>query len=195
MLPTEEEKNRIIEAQQANSDIPLGNAEQFLLTLTSIHELEARLKLWLFKLDFNNTELVRGRLGDVTIETCSSANRKLPNRCRIWRMEWKTWKRTWPFDTFSKFCLPLGIISMERAYVPSSSTPLASMPRVFVSTFSSLVSNWIIWLKWPKSKIRPKRNPWSFISARLWWRNIRIAAICILMSVKSRDVRRWISKN
>lgn len=57
MLPTEEEKNRIIEAQVANGDIPLGNAEQFLLTLTSIHELEARLKLWLFKLDFDNIEL------------------------------------------------------------------------------------------------------------------------------------------
>jgi hypothetical protein len=58
MLPTEEEKNRIIEAQMANSDVPLGNAEQFLLTLASIVELEARLKLWLFKLDFDNVELV-----------------------------------------------------------------------------------------------------------------------------------------
>ena len=58
MLPTEEEKNRIIEAQMANSDIPLGNAEQFLLTLASVVELEARLKLWLFKLDFENVELV-----------------------------------------------------------------------------------------------------------------------------------------
>ncbi|CAF3827901.1 unnamed protein product [Adineta steineri] len=57
MLPTEEEKNRIIEAQMANTDIPLGNAEQFLLTLASIVELEARLKLWLFKLDFDNVEL------------------------------------------------------------------------------------------------------------------------------------------
>ena len=59
MLPTEEEKNRIIEAQMANTEIPLGNAEQFLLTLASIVELEARLKLWLFKLDFDNVELVR----------------------------------------------------------------------------------------------------------------------------------------
>lgn len=59
MLPTEEEKNRIIEAQMANTDIPLGNAEQFLSTLASIVELEARLKLWLFKLDFDNVELVR----------------------------------------------------------------------------------------------------------------------------------------
>ncbi len=58
MLPTEEEKNRIIEAQMANTDVPLGNAEQFLSTLASIVELEARLKLWLFKLDFDNIELV-----------------------------------------------------------------------------------------------------------------------------------------
>ncbi|CAF1646909.1 unnamed protein product, partial [Adineta ricciae] len=57
MLPTEEEKNRIIEAQMANSDLPLGSAEQFLLTLASVVELEARLKLWLFKLDFDNIEL------------------------------------------------------------------------------------------------------------------------------------------
>ena len=63
MLPTEEEKNRIIEAQMANSDIPLGTAEQFLLTLTSIAELEARLKLWLFKLDFDNNELVEICIG------------------------------------------------------------------------------------------------------------------------------------
>ncbi|CAF1974790.1 unnamed protein product [Rotaria magnacalcarata] len=57
MLPTEEEKNRIIEAQMANSDIPLGNAEYFLLTIGAVVELEARLKLWLFKLDFDNIEL------------------------------------------------------------------------------------------------------------------------------------------
>jgi hypothetical protein len=63
MLPTEEEKNRIIEAQMANTDVPLGNAEQFLLTLASVVELEARLKLWLFKLDFDNVELVRLREG------------------------------------------------------------------------------------------------------------------------------------
>lgn len=58
MLPTEEEKNRIIEAKVASDGIPMGNAEQFLLTLTTIHELEARLKLWLFKLDFDTIELV-----------------------------------------------------------------------------------------------------------------------------------------
>jgi hypothetical protein len=62
MLPTEEEKNQIIEAQMANTDIPLGNAEQFLLTLASVVELEARLKLWLFKLDFDNVELVCRKL-------------------------------------------------------------------------------------------------------------------------------------
>ncbi|GFR77769.1 FH1/FH2 domain-containing protein 3 [Elysia marginata] len=56
MIPTEEEKSKILEAQMANPDIPLGTAEQFLLTLSSVFELEARLKLWLFKLDYENAE-------------------------------------------------------------------------------------------------------------------------------------------
>ncbi|CAL1532551.1 unnamed protein product [Lymnaea stagnalis] len=56
MIPTEEEKSKILEAQMANPDIPLGTAEQFLLTLSSIFELEARLKLWLFKLDYEQLE-------------------------------------------------------------------------------------------------------------------------------------------
>ncbi|KAL0280233.1 UNVERIFIED_CONTAM: hypothetical protein PYX00_001589 [Menopon gallinae] len=56
MLPTEEEKLRIQDAQSSNPDIPLGSAEQFLLILASISELQARLKLWAFKLDFENSE-------------------------------------------------------------------------------------------------------------------------------------------
>lgn len=56
MLPTEEEKLRIQDAQSTNPDLPLGSAEQFLLILASISELEARLKLWAFKLDFENCE-------------------------------------------------------------------------------------------------------------------------------------------
>ncbi|XP_033606352.1 uncharacterized protein LOC111861799 isoform X3 [Cryptotermes secundus] len=56
MLPTEEERSKIQEAQVANPDMPLGSAEQFLLTLASITELPARLKLWAFKLDFENSE-------------------------------------------------------------------------------------------------------------------------------------------
>ncbi|XP_050308559.1 LOW QUALITY PROTEIN: uncharacterized protein LOC126744971 [Anthonomus grandis grandis] len=56
MLPTEEERTKIQEAQAANPDVPLGSAEQFLLTLASISELPARLKLWAFKLDFENSE-------------------------------------------------------------------------------------------------------------------------------------------
>ena len=56
MLPTEEEKNKILESQMANPGIPLGNAEQFLLSLSSISELEARLKLWAFKLDYEGNE-------------------------------------------------------------------------------------------------------------------------------------------
>ncbi|KAJ8967003.1 hypothetical protein NQ317_010374, partial [Molorchus minor] len=56
MLPTEEERTKIQEAQASNPDLPLGSAEQFLLTLASISELPARLKLWAFKLDFENSE-------------------------------------------------------------------------------------------------------------------------------------------
>lgn len=56
MLPTEEERSKIQEAQAANPDLPLGSAEHFLLTLASISELTARLKLWAFKLNYENIE-------------------------------------------------------------------------------------------------------------------------------------------
>ncbi|XP_016896675.1 FH1/FH2 domain-containing protein 3 isoform X3 [Cynoglossus semilaevis] len=56
MIPTEEEKQKIQEAQLANPDTPLGSAEQFLLTLSSISELSARLQLWAFKMDYEATE-------------------------------------------------------------------------------------------------------------------------------------------
>ncbi|XP_053115356.1 FH1/FH2 domain-containing protein 3 isoform X7 [Hemicordylus capensis] len=56
MIPTEEEKQKIQEAQLANPDIPLGSAEQFLLTLSSITELSARLQLWAFKMDYELVE-------------------------------------------------------------------------------------------------------------------------------------------
>lgn len=59
MIPTEEEKQRIQEAQLVNPDIPLGSAEQFLLTLSSITELSARLQLWAFKMDYEVIEKVR----------------------------------------------------------------------------------------------------------------------------------------
>ncbi|KAM9122564.1 FH1/FH2 domain-containing protein 1 [Pangshura tecta] len=56
MVPTDEEKQKIQEAQLANPDLPLGSAEQFLLTLSSISELTARLQLWAFKLDYESME-------------------------------------------------------------------------------------------------------------------------------------------
>ena len=58
MIPTEEEKQKIQEAQLANPEVPLGSAEQFLLTLSSISELSARLHLWAFKMDYETTEKV-----------------------------------------------------------------------------------------------------------------------------------------
>ncbi|XP_010016484.1 PREDICTED: FH1/FH2 domain-containing protein 1-like [Nestor notabilis] len=56
MVPTEEEKQKIQEAQLANPDVPLGSAEQFLLSLSSISDLTARLQLWAFKLDYETLE-------------------------------------------------------------------------------------------------------------------------------------------
>ncbi|XP_009989840.1 PREDICTED: FH1/FH2 domain-containing protein 1, partial [Tauraco erythrolophus] len=56
MVPTEEEKQKIQEAQLANPDVPLGSAEQFLIALASISDLTARLQLWAFKLDYESLE-------------------------------------------------------------------------------------------------------------------------------------------
>ncbi|XP_062853603.1 FH1/FH2 domain-containing protein 3-like isoform X2 [Trichomycterus rosablanca] len=56
MVPTEEEKQRIQEAHMMNPDVPLGSAESFLLTLSSISELSARLQLWAFKMDYDTIE-------------------------------------------------------------------------------------------------------------------------------------------
>ena len=56
MLPSEEEVSRIEEAQEINPELPLGTAEQFLITLSSISGLEARLRLWAFKIDFEDLE-------------------------------------------------------------------------------------------------------------------------------------------
>lgn len=65
MLPTDEERGKIQEAQVLNPELPLGSAEQFLSTLSSISELAARLKLWAFKLDFENSEVSGTGLVDV----------------------------------------------------------------------------------------------------------------------------------
>ncbi|XP_048117442.1 FH1/FH2 domain-containing protein 3 isoform X5 [Alosa alosa] len=56
MIPTEEEKQKIQEAQLLTPEVPLGSAEQFLLTLSSITELSARLQLWAFKMDYDTIE-------------------------------------------------------------------------------------------------------------------------------------------
>lgn len=47
------------EAQMANPDVPLGTAEQFLLSLASISALIPRLQLWAFKLNYEALEKVR----------------------------------------------------------------------------------------------------------------------------------------
>ena len=56
LIPTDEEVSAIKEAQGDNSEMPLGNAEKFLLILHSINGLDCKLKLWAFKVDFKAME-------------------------------------------------------------------------------------------------------------------------------------------
>ncbi|CAL8102611.1 unnamed protein product [Calicophoron daubneyi] len=56
MLPTEEECEAILKAKAEQNGLPLGQAEQFLITLSEITYLKPRLELWLFKLDYDTTE-------------------------------------------------------------------------------------------------------------------------------------------
>lgn len=66
MIPSEEEIARIREAMDSHPDLPLGNAEQFLLTLSSMNGLEALLSLWMFKLELELLEKeVEGPLIDL----------------------------------------------------------------------------------------------------------------------------------
>ena len=71
MIPSEEEKNTILEAQLANPDLPLGSAENFLLILSSIPALEARLKLWAFRLDY---DLLEKEMGEQLMDLKTSIN-------------------------------------------------------------------------------------------------------------------------
>ncbi|XP_061613130.1 FH1/FH2 domain-containing protein 1 isoform X3 [Phyllopteryx taeniolatus] len=56
MTPSEEEKQKIQEAQLANPDVPLGTAEQFLFSLASVSALTPRLQLWSFKVNYEALE-------------------------------------------------------------------------------------------------------------------------------------------
>ena len=58
MIPTDEEKTKLQEAQIQFPDTPFAHAENFLMTLSSITELSARLNLWSFKMDYETNEKV-----------------------------------------------------------------------------------------------------------------------------------------
>lgn len=58
MMPSIEEIERIHERQAENPDTLLGQAEQFMLSLSEIDCLVERLRLWLFMLDYHNLEKV-----------------------------------------------------------------------------------------------------------------------------------------
>ncbi|CAN9506548.1 unnamed protein product [Ophioblennius macclurei] len=56
MVPTDEEVQKIQEAQLQQPDVALGSAEQFLLSLSSISALRARLNLWSFRVNYESLE-------------------------------------------------------------------------------------------------------------------------------------------
>lgn len=56
MMPTVEEVERIKEKQGEHPEMPLGQAEQFMLSLSEIDCLLERLRLWMFMLDYGNME-------------------------------------------------------------------------------------------------------------------------------------------
>ena len=55
-MPTDDERGGIQEAHSSRPDLPLGPAEDFLFTLSSIPELKARLSLWKFSYAFQSSE-------------------------------------------------------------------------------------------------------------------------------------------
>ena len=55
-MPTDDERVTIQEAHSSQPDLPLGKAEEFLFTLSSIPELKARLSLWKFNYTFQSSE-------------------------------------------------------------------------------------------------------------------------------------------
>lgn len=54
-----QEVEKIREAQYENPEMPLGQAEQFLLSLSEIECLHERLNLWLFMMDWQTVEKVK----------------------------------------------------------------------------------------------------------------------------------------
>lgn len=58
VLPTEQEIQLIHDAQTVNPDRRFGDVESFLLELSKISEVKARLEFWLFKMDFSSAEKV-----------------------------------------------------------------------------------------------------------------------------------------
>jgi len=60
MMPNSQDVELIQNAQAENPDMPLGNAEQFIMLLAEIPNLLERLKLWIFMLDYANVEKVCG---------------------------------------------------------------------------------------------------------------------------------------
>lgn len=73
MVPTDEEKTKLQEAQMQFPDTPFAHAESFLLTLSSITELSPRLNLWSFRMDYDNNEKVSDSIDEIWLYMSTEA--------------------------------------------------------------------------------------------------------------------------
>ena len=85
LVPTQEEISLINDAQQQRPEVPLASAEQFLITLHSIAELQARLKIWSFKMDFSEKEReIANQLSDLREALQQIRDSKTLTKARIY---------------------------------------------------------------------------------------------------------------
>lgn len=161
LIPGEEELAQIKEAaKDADEDMPLGTAEQFLLMMSSIPGLECRLKLWAFKVDFKAMErdicepLVALREGMKAVKSSDTfaalmavvlAMGNTLNRSKIsgFQLDYLS-KLSWVKDTSSKHSLlhhVTQVLMSEKADMADLSKEFSSLATVARTDYELLGSN------------------------------------------------------
>ena len=161
LIPGEEELAQIKEAaKDADEDMPLGTAEQFLLMMSSIPGLECRLKLWAFKVDFKAMErdicepLVALREGMKAVKSSDTfaalmavvlAMGNTLNRSKVsgFQLDYLS-KLSWVKDTSSKHSLlhhVTQVLMSEKADMADLSKEFSSLATVARTDYELLGSN------------------------------------------------------
>ena len=161
LIPGEEELAQIKEAaKDADEDMPLGTAEQFLLMMSSIPGLECRLKLWAFKVDFKAMErdicepLVALREGMKAVKSSDTfaalmavvlAMGNTLNRSKVsgFQLDYLS-KLSWVKDTSSKHSLlhhVTQVLMSEKADMADLSKEFSSLSTVARTDYELLGSN------------------------------------------------------